>query len=257
MVTKMLVLAVAALVPIAAVDAKTYFQDGMKWEMCKSGTQSPDPIFVTETVSIDGEMDGMNARIMTCGYTDPSQPTVSFYVLTEGERVYCSPVSSGDLEWHLLYDFSLKAGEGCYVESPSVSSSDGIFFRTYVKCVSVKENDPEWQGWDTIRLEEYDSHDCGRLIGSGIWLKGLASVNGVLDNNRFDSDGVCSSLESASLKGETVYSRTPSSVTMSESDYESDIQPEYYSIDGVRLKDEPSSGIYLKRKTSGVVKIVR
>jgi len=65
MVTKMLVLAVAALVPIAAVDAKTYFQDGMKWEMCKSGTQSPDPIFVTETVSIDGEMDGMNASIMT------------------------------------------------------------------------------------------------------------------------------------------------------------------------------------------------
>ena len=50
-----------------------------------------------------------------------------------------------------------------------------------------------------LYVEEYDTEKCEVRYGEGCWLKGIASTNGFLFNNRFEVEGRGSTLLLSSL----------------------------------------------------------
>lgn len=183
--------------------SETYFKEGSKWSVQHIGTHAPGGVRTTETVYIEGEavINGFNAmKMFVVNNNDESTRRLATYARTEGERVYFFDGQSQ--EWLLMYDFGLTVGEGCYVYSVPTGVSDSPNC-SYVKCTARTESD-KYAGWGTLILEEYESEACTNPLGQGEWLIGLASTSGVFGNNRFDVDGVCSMLLSASYRDEEI-----------------------------------------------------
>jgi len=182
-----------AIVPFIA-HGETYFKDGMKWTAQYVGTHTPGGVYSTQTVSLEGAaaVDGYNAlKMFVLTNDDAATKKQVASVRTEDERVYFYDTQSKS--WHLMYDFGLEVGEGCYVYNILSRDSDAMPQRTYVKCTAHTENDT-YDGWPSLILAEYESEVCDVQLGQGEWLKGLASIQGILRNNMFDLDGFGSTL---------------------------------------------------------------
>lgn len=194
--------------------AQNCFEVGAKWESTMWGTQYPEPTVSSVSVSIDGYLDGMgvDAMQMTAVYEGDIPYEKSFIIHPASDQVYFTPPETSNLKWYLMYDFSMREGEGAYVYNPLDYARDLESNKTYVKCIAVRECDPEFSGWDVMEMEEYDSDACAVKLGKGIWLKGLGSIKGVLENNRFETDGASSTLSRVTLNGNVVYDAGTSEV---------------------------------------------
>jgi len=164
--------------------AQNYFADGMTWKAMVGGTQDPEFNPTLETTTIDGDtiVGGQQALKMyqSCGDADNELVAI---VRTEGDKVFFRDENSAT-GWSLCYDFGLETGEGCYIKSigsPHIS--------TYIKCVGICD-DPEYNGWAVMELEEYEDETCAIELGKGKWLRGLCSSIGVTRNNRLEMDGI-------------------------------------------------------------------
>lgn len=201
------ILFILSLIPFV-MEAQTSFTDGMKWRTQISGTHNPEPVTTIETVTIE-KTSGDNIYDMYRFYEDNKSAKEYVAVIkTDGSKVYFKPVDSKTSDWYLLYDFGIKPGEGCFVYSLVTSSISSTPERTYIKCVGM-EDSVECEGWHML-LEEYRDDSCSELLGTGSWIKGLSSLNGILYNNRFDVDGFCSKLLDVSVGGGILYSNRES-----------------------------------------------
>ncbi len=198
------------LLPLAA-HGQTYFKDGMEWVTRLNGTHAPKPVFVHETIALEGDtlVGGMPALKMFCTNDTDGQRTLIAVIRTEGEKVYFKTAAYSD-EWYLMYDFGLQPGEGCYVYYLPRHAND--LYKSYIKCVGEADNS-EYGGWAAMRLEEYPSDACEQLYGSGVWLKGLGCPNGVVENTRFEDDGGGRLLLEAAYNGRTIYSKKTTGVS--------------------------------------------
>lgn len=195
----------------ADIPVNTFFFKNMSWKTkVASTTDETVPTYVqTATLDCVEYVDGYRQMQLYCSSdADPDSYELAAYIRTDADKVYFRRPDSQNDTWYLMYDFGLKAGEGCYVYN--AYAADGEPLRTYVRCVDVKA-DPQY-GWTVMSLEEYDDESCGACKAAGAWLQGLASVNGLLFNNCFGMDGVGGMLLEASCMDRVYYSRITSGI---------------------------------------------
>lgn len=206
---KSFILLILAFISLS-MNSQNLFTDGMKWRTLIYGTHEHEVVNSIEIVTIEKTLDE-NCFNMYRSYEDNTSDRELIAVIkTEESKVYFTPNGFKSSEWYLLYDFSLKPGEGCFIYNPLTFTEDSKPYKTYVKCIGIDEKFNE--DWSLLRLEEYTDKSCLNLIGNGSWIKGLSSLNGILYNNRFGVDGFSSFLLEVSDNERVLYSNIPSGI---------------------------------------------
>lgn len=206
---KSFILLILAFISLS-MNSQNLFTDGMKWRTLIYGTHEHEVVNSIEIVTIEKTLDE-NCFNMYRSYEDNTSDRELIAVIkTEDSKVYFTPNGFKSSEWYLLYDFSLKPGEGCFIYNPLTFTEDSKPYKTYVKCIGIDEKFNE--DWSLLRLEEYTDKSCLNLIGNGSWIKGLSSLNGILYNNRFGVDGFSSFLLEVSDNERVLYSNIPSGI---------------------------------------------
>jgi len=206
---KSFILLILAFIPLL-MNGQNQFTDGMKWRTQIYGTHEPEVVKSIEVVTIEKTLDE-NCFNMYRSYEDNTSDRELVAVIKKEEsKVYFNPNGYKSSEWYLLYDFSLKPGEGCFIYSPLSFSEDSEPYKTYVKCIGIDEKFNE--NWSVLRLEEYTDDSCLNIIGNGSWIIGLSSLNGILYNNRFEVDGFGSLLLEVSDNESILYSNMQSGI---------------------------------------------
>lgn len=195
------------------IKATLFFQDGIKWITEYYSSSSFTPIIFDQTVEYYKTDNIDNSeRGFLCWVTSDRKEKGELEIKIENEKVYFKNTKTSEIEWYLFYDFSLKPGEGCYIYSPNSFDSDGLPYKTYITCVEIKENNPEYDGWTTMSLVEYENENLDSFPENGVWIKNLSSAYGVLENNRFNMDGMGSKLILASLNDSVIYESEPAAI---------------------------------------------
>lgn len=192
-----------------AMSGQVHFADGMKWYTEVHGSHAPwlPPSTVVVALEKTGDADCFKA-LQSSPDHDIDREFVAFIKVDE-DKVFFKFDDNESAEWYLLYDFGLKAGEGCYIYCPGVKSGNVAISKTYIKCAAISESS-EYNGWSTMALEEYHDDSCTGFVDYGTWIKGLSSLNGLLDNNRFGDVGRSSILQTVVLEDGTVVFSNPS-----------------------------------------------
>lgn len=222
------------------VFAQTQFVDGTEWIAQQTNTADPSAKKYVCSSMLDGtvRIDGYDALKMYCKYEGEStDKKLSYYVRTENDKIYFMPTDTDN--WFLMYDFGLKAGQGCYVYSPLIRDSDNTPLKSYVKCVNIE--DAKSADYKTMTMEEYRDETCSEAcMGKGTWLKGLSSENGVDYNIGFGRDGMGSLLSEVRRGENVIYSRNTNSMQQVSNSGMN------YSVNGLNLSITgigPSNGI--------------
>ena len=176
-----------SLVPLV-MNSQVCFTDGMKWRTQIIGTQDPVAVATVETVTIEKSVDDECFKMYRYYENNVSDREFVAFVMTDKDKVYFRPCDSKSTEWYLMYDFGMEPGEGCYIYSPISFSENSNPCFTYVKCVGIDDGS-EFGRWKAMSLEEYRDDSCSNKLGTGTWLTGLSSLNGILYNHCFDIDG--------------------------------------------------------------------
>lgn len=206
--TTMLVLAFAP----TLMNAQTFFTVGTSWKT-ELWNMEPDPKIYIQIVSLDGTetIDGYTSMKMYSEYeNDATSRKLVAYIRTNGDKVFFMNPETKTKAWYLMYDFGLKAGEGCYVYSCEVMNAEGEPRRSYVMYTGTNTTE---SGLTAMELKEYYDETCDEYLGSEKWLKGLASTRGVLLNCSFGLDGMGSNLLECSNNNTLLYSRNSTQVT--------------------------------------------
>ena len=261
---------------------QSYFKEGTTWNTLVTSTSTPYGLSSVEVSTLSGQekVGGYDAMKLNYYIDDSgeSSPKFGAYIRTDNDKVYFKLTDSESEDWHLMYDFGLSVGEGCYVSFAANDSADKPY-QTYIKCTGISVD--ETSGLKVMSLEEYKDETCSILFGTGKWLKGLASANGLRYNTGFDLDGIGSTLLEAYNGSEVFYSNTVTDVanarydglgvridgkTLSVSNAGRQ-EIALYTTDGVRIartiaKGEtasltlPGSGMYLLKVGDNVKKVM-
>lgn len=140
--------------------------------------------------------------------SNESEPVLKAFIKTEGEKVFFRNIDEEEGDWYLLFDFDLNEGEGSDVWLIGTKGYDDKPYTSYLKCVQIIENDPEFDGWTTMRMEEwskYNQSDETYLAGTGVWIKGLGGSKGPESNMYLQVDGLHSKLLSVTYNDEMIY----------------------------------------------------
>lgn len=185
------------------------FVVGTEWETLITSTTDPTPSSIVQTASIteNAVIDNEEVMKLTFSYNNDSDYTQNnfIYVKNIDSKIYFRLNTDTDSSWYLLYDFGLTPGEGCYVYTPLNLNTQPSISKSYIKCVSVKESNPDFYNLDTMLMEGFSSDACELSLGSGVWITNISSENGVLANNSFDVDGGGSQLLKVTLDDEILY----------------------------------------------------
>lgn len=224
------------------MNSQDYFTDGMTWRMHVTGTTSPTPTSSIELVTIEKMPDADCFNMYYSREDNLSDRKLVAVIKSEDGKVYFKPSDVMDSEWYLAYDFTLNPGDGCYIYSMLQTSIDTLPYKSYIKCVGRQEN---WENrqFDLLQVEEHTDHNCSFVIGSGAWLAGVSSMNGILYNNRFGDDGRSSTLISVENSNNQILYSNPQAQTSDISDIADDF---------IKVKDLDLY-ITVKNTTSGTI----
>lgn len=228
---KKILLLMTMIVPFIA-NSQTCFKDGMKWHICgytfESGpnVKAYDIYVTAEKTDVDGVL------MLYKSYDDSPEREFVGYVKTEEDRVLFNGVSSASADWYLLYDFGLKPGEGCYVYSLAFLDEQSVpRYKTYVECVALNEKSADYDGWDTLTMQEYDETvDPPDSSIKFAWIKGLGSQMGILHNGIYGTGGPGTKLTDVFWNGEQIFKRVTTGVSEIKDSGSADIR-----IDGRNL----------------------
>lgn len=190
-----------ALLPLLG-HCETFFKDGTKWEVSYTSTSTEHINPSISTFSLEGAttVDGVRAlQLFETSDNSTSTGTLISYIREEQGKVWFW--HDYTKQWLLLYDFNLKEGESSqvyrffdmkYQYNPSAYK---------FKCVKTETIN----GFEYMHLEQYlPDSDINGCIDEGTWIKGLGSVDGIV-NNVFGLDGGASKLLEVSYKGASIY----------------------------------------------------
>ena len=259
---------------------QSYFKEGTIWKTLVTSTTTPYGQSSVEVSTLSGQqvVDGYNTlKLYYTNDGNDSSTTFIAYIRTDNDKVYFKLADSESENWRLMYDFGLSVGEGCYVYylcNGSVDESD----KTYIKCIGISD---DASGLKVMSLEEYNDETCNVLYGTGKWLKGLASENGLRYNTGFNMDGLGSTLLEAYNGSEVYYRNTVTDIANARHDglgvridgknlcvsNAGGQEITLYTTDGVRIARTtaaggtasltlPGSGMYLLKVGDGVKKVM-
>ena len=179
--------------------AQETIKDGMVWNTRVSGTHEPDLTEAIYTTVVRGDtLVNDTPALKVYNSVDGGPEKLEAVIRLDGEKVWFW--HHGSSRWQLAYDFGLKEGKGCLVGNISGSlQENNALTMTYIKCVKesvIEAYDEKGERFElpALYVEEYDTEKCEVRYGEGCWLKGIASTNGFLFNNRFEVEGVGSTL---------------------------------------------------------------
>lgn len=267
--------------PFMASAYTNHIQDGMSWVIEVYGTQDSIPEETIKTIDINGaiDIDGITSlQMYETTNNDLSTRQLIAYIRTEGDKVFFKRADAISEEWNLMYDFGLNIGDGCYV------CDLGMQRRTYVKCINIDNNNAQYGGLETLTLVEYyDNGYCQDYqLSTGVWLKGIGSVNGIIYNNFFEYDGGSSRLISATYDGKSIYNfrasgideamntkpiinikglmvcvnNLPQNEVVSVYTIDGKLTHQYTTLDGSAYFNVPSSGCYILKYGSKNTRIM-
>lgn len=194
------------------MNGQIHFTDGMKWRTQVFGTHEPEGVTSIEVATIEKTSDDNCFNIYRTYEDNSSYKELIALIKTEDSKVLFKPKESISSEWYLLYDFSLKPGEGCFIYTPLVIKEDSIPAKTYIKCIGIDDNFDD-EKWRLLLLEEYSDDSYTYFLGEGSWIDGLSSMNGFLYNNCFEVDGGTTKLLEVSDNEGIIYSNNQSGVS--------------------------------------------
>lgn len=194
--------------------AENYFQVGMQWTVEHSSTALPTPEVSTEEIWLDQpielqswfpegkEAEGM-MTLWSCNLQNPEGKTFLAWIKTDGEKVYSIQAPRANFiptDWTLLYDFGLSQEESCRVTPVVIGNNNPEQFASTVKCISFTTSSS-----NLILMNMQEDYDSS-FTSNGTWIKGIGSTSGILDPNRFETDGGRSTLLQAKLNDHIIYS---------------------------------------------------
>lgn len=117
---------------------------------------------------------------------DGEESVVVCRIKEDDNRVYFQQDFSD--EWKMLYDFNLELDGKTCVYMPTFDIWTSVEGRecVYVKCVGDGIIETIGREWPILYIDEYSDPDYKRFMGSGIWIKGIGSINGLIENCRFN-----------------------------------------------------------------------
>lgn len=237
---------------------KNYFVDGLTWRMEVVGTHEPNPTPDLVTVTLEQTEEENIFEMYSYYDNDTANREFEAYIRTIGDYVmFTYDRSKG---WYNLYNFGLRAGEGCYVSrlTPNPDKS-----QEYVKCTDISVH-PEYKDLSVMTIESYEDKSCTLKLGDGVWIKGLSSLDGIIYNT-FGLDGVKGKLIEVSANGTILYSDYPAGMVEALDDSTPDIrvsdkticvnggynEAAVYTIDG-RLVAIAHNNANIKVETDGI-----
>lgn len=184
-----------------------YFVPGTKWYDEVQGLPSFPENRSVYTVWLEAETEAYGSTCMPMYQVmDDDETTKTFvkYIKVEGDKVYYHPNFDG--EWELMYDFGLQVDEMCYVGYPRWNMNQT---QTTNYNYLVNTGDTEVQGIPSMNMSIYRN---GTLdpFDKGVWLLGIGSTTGVLENCTYGIAGGLFSLLKVESNGTVVYEGTSS-----------------------------------------------
>lgn len=182
----MMVLSVVAMA-FAPTAGATYFKEGSVWKTYRIGTTEPnmEREYYRFYLKVD-DSDDSGSVFNLIEESAKGDLTTICLIKEEDNRIYFFD-DNFTSQWYLLYDFNLKEGDCVCAYTPDLSvhpyHSPTV---TYVKCVGEELYEHDSTPWPALRLEEYGDADYTDLLGEGVWLKGLGSPHGLIENCGFD-----------------------------------------------------------------------
>ncbi|MDE6692346.1 MAG: hypothetical protein K2K05_03075, partial [Muribaculaceae bacterium] len=184
---KKFVLFLISFLPFTMV-ADNYFHEGMKWITYIVGTHEPRPIWSRQEARLE-KCEEHDCYILRVSYIDETSMTRYLYIRTDEDKVFFKYDDHISPDWYLLYDFGLEPGEGCYIYTPQLYDfGPHTPPSSYIKCVAINE-DAAYDGWSIMALEELSDDTGSVMYGRGSWIKGLSSLDGLLNNIYFEAAG--------------------------------------------------------------------
>lgn len=273
---KKLSLLLINLMSVAIASASNYFVPGTVWEYnifnivyFENRTIRLEPLEETES---DGGK--IYRTIMHETFTDrsgnplPDQETTieGNLIKVDGNKVYEKVISMGKADWQLIYDFSLKLGEGCLIKETAYSSfgynsdpqEEGCF--KYVEDSYLDKYDATAMVLKVFRSFE-DSIDENKAIRTYYWIPGVGSVDYFDGAYYFPLIQVDGGLPYPSLTKVTdaegnviVEYRAPAGIQAVEA-ADADAPAGYYDLQGRRVAN-PGHGLYVLRQGAKATKVI-
>lgn len=143
---------------------------------------SRDSEYVIYRIEGSVEKDGKQYAVLNMywlyGYTEPLCG-----LRCDGDKVYARMLDKEDSDEYLIYDFSLKPGDGAYISYFSSLHSEDNVKEYYVKCLSTEKKTVCDIEYEYLNIMCYTDNRCESPISPEpfYWIKGLGSEFGVLD----------------------------------------------------------------------------
>lgn len=182
---RMMVLSVVAMAFAPSLGA-TYFKEGSVWKTYRIGTTEPnmEREYYRFYLKVDDSDDSGSVFNLIEESAKGDLATICL-IKEEDNRIYF--FDNFTSQWYLLYDFNLKEGDCVCAYTPDLSEPQYQGpTETYVKCVGEELYEHDSTPWPALKLEEYGDADYTDLLGEGVWLKGLGSPHGLIENCGFD-----------------------------------------------------------------------
>ncbi len=172
---------------------QSVFRDGMVWntEVGRLFRHGGEFVYILDGDTLVGKDKGLKLFCIKNG--DTKDRHLVAIIRSDRDKVFF--LSGHDQKkWTLMYDFSLKPGEGCWVGTvSSLGAFDVSPKLSYVRCKEIVKGE-EYGEYSVMVMEEpYEGDDC-----IGLWIKDVGGIQGILSNNGFCLDGRNSMLKKVS-----------------------------------------------------------
>lgn len=205
MATKLVKLLLASVIAMSAQTAwgQNVFREGMIWktETGNLSRRHMELAYILDGDTLIGKTHALKLYCIKDG--DTARRELRAIIRTERDKVYYLSGSKRK-KWILLYDFSLKPGEGCHVGTiPPSGSMESTPKTTYVRCKRLIKSGESGEYTVMIMEEPFEGNDC-----IGRWIKGIGGIQGILVNNGFCLDGRNTTLRQVTCGDSTLYKTT-------------------------------------------------
>ena len=164
------------------------FKAGTHWESLTNMCYPPFDSYHIVTSLVDSDnTDNECLEVYLWNEYDPEVKKLIGRLRCDADKIYLQHANDID-KWVLMYDFGLQPGDDCFVSCVEFSG-DGKYETFHLRCLERTISE-KYGGLPCIKLGEiYDYNGKEIIDGEGVWILGIGSTRGLLDNAGFSLVG--------------------------------------------------------------------